>query len=127
MAYNVELSRQARKFLQKLQKSEARKIIELVENLSEKSCFTKAEKEGLEPTQVSFIQRDVRELSELGVESNKKYLRALVDFEYLELNSDRKNGTRYSYQLRDAMRVGIPDTVLLTAEELEKEFSKQPM
>ena len=82
------------------------------------AAVKKARKEGLEPTEVSFIQRDIRELSELGSDSIKKYLRTLVDFEYLEITSGRKNGTRYSYRLRDSEEPRILEAPLPTIDEL---------
>ena len=86
------------------------------------AAVKKAKLEGLLPTQVSFIQRDVRELSELGSDSIKKYLRTLVDFEYLELTSGRKNGTRFSYRLRDDEAPSIAQTALPTLEELKEQI-----
>ena len=78
----------------------------------------KAAKEGLAITDVSFIQRDARELTQFGSESIKKYLRALVDFEYLELVSGRRHGTRFSYRLRDDASPDATETYLPTTEEL---------
>ncbi len=100
--------------------SGARMLYQSIQGMAKK----KAAKEGLGVTEVSFIQREVRELSELGLESIKKYLRALVDFEFLELISGRKNGTRFSYRLRDAEGAGISETVLPTVEELESQLAK---
>ena len=100
--------------------SGARMLYQSIQGMAKK----KAAKEGLGVTEVSFIQREVRELSELGLESIKKYLRALVDFEFLELISGRKNGTRFSYRLRDAENAGIAETVLPTVEELESQLPK---
>ena len=78
----------------------------------------KAAKEGLAITDVSFIQRDARELTQFGSESIKKYLRALVDFEYLELVSGRRQGTRFSYRLRDGSSPDATETYLPTTDEL---------
>jgi hypothetical protein len=62
----------------------------------------KAREDELPMREVSFIQRDLREASELGADSIKRYLRMLVDFEYLELASGRRHGTRFSYRIREA-------------------------
>jgi DNA primase len=100
--------------------SGARLLYESIQGMARK----KAAKEGLGPTEVSFIQREVRELSELGADSIKKYLRALVDFEYVELTGGRRNGTKLAYRLRDAELVSLPDTVLPEASEIEAKLSQ---
>jgi DNA primase len=100
--------------------SGARLLYESIHAMAKK----KAAKEGLASTEVSFIQREVRELSELGLESIKKYLRVLVDFEYLELASGRRSGTRFAYRLRDAENVGVSEHVLPTVEALAEEIKK---
>lgn len=81
---------------------------------------TKARKEGLEATEVTFIQREIRELSELGSDSIKKYLRALVEFEFLELTTGRKHGTRFSYRLRQPGDEAIAGVELPEVAELAR-------
>jgi len=95
--------------------SGARLLYESVQAMAK----TKARKEGLEATEVTFIQREIRELSELGSDSIKKYLRALVDFEFLELTGGRKHGTRFSYRLRELGSDGITGVELPEVEELK--------
>jgi hypothetical protein len=78
----------------------------------------KAQEEGLALKDISFIQREARELTDLGSESIKKYLRALVDFEYLELASGRRQGTRFSYRFRDEASPDPTETYLPSIDEL---------
>ena len=59
-----------------------------------------AEKAGIKPEEVSFIQRDIREYSKFSADSIKKYLNNLVDLEYIQIISGRIRGTRLSYRLR---------------------------
>ena len=59
-----------------------------------------AEKAGIKPEEVSFIQRDVREFSKFNNDSIRKYLNNLVDLEYIQITSGRIRGTRLSYRLR---------------------------
>lgn len=78
------------------------KMIKVYEELH-KMVKSKAKKEGLKVPEVTFIQSEVRELEDLlmGKDSIKKYLRQLVDFEYLQIVSGKKHGTRISYRLRE--------------------------
>ena len=59
-----------------------------------------AEKAGIKPEEVSFIQRDIREFSKFNSDSIRKYLNNLVDLEYIQIISGRIRGTRLSYRLR---------------------------
>lgn len=99
--------------------SGAKLLYQMIRTMAER----RAKKEDLSPTEVSFIQRDVREVSELGSDSIKKYLRTLVDFEYLELISGRRHGTRFSYRLRDPGEAPEVDLGLPSPEELESRLA----
>jgi DNA primase len=94
--------------------SGARLLYESIQTMAK----AKAHKEGLEATEVTFIQREIRELSELGSDSIKKYLRALVDFEFLELTGGRKHGTRFCYRLRNTGNEITTGVELPEVEEL---------
>jgi hypothetical protein len=94
--------------------SGARLLYEALRDMAMK----RADSEGLALTDVSFIQRDARELTELGIESVKKYLRALVDFEYLEIVSGWRHGTRFSYRFRDAEDPDLAEAYLPSIDEL---------
>ena len=94
--------------------SGARLLYESIQTMAK----AKARKEGLEATEVTFIQREIRELSELGSDSIKKYLRALVDFEFLELTGGRKHGTRFCYRLRNLGNETSSGVELPEVEEL---------
>jgi len=59
-----------------------------------------ADKSGIKPEEVSFIQRDIREYSKFNADSIKKYMKNLVSLEYIQLLSGRSRGTRFSYRLR---------------------------
>ena len=59
----------------------------------------KAKNENLKVFEISFSQREVREYSELGQRSVKKYMKLLVDYEYLQVGGTRARGSRNSYRL----------------------------
>ena len=77
--------------------------------------------EKLEPTQVTFIQKQVRELTKLGGVSVKRYLRMLVEYEYVEVLGGRRHGTRYCYRLREDKSIEEIDLSMIpTPEEMER-------
>jgi hypothetical protein len=80
----------------------------------------KAKKEGLESAEVTFIQKDVRGITELGNESIKRYLRILVEYEYLQVVAGRRHGTRFSYKLREDAPIDVLDiaSIIPTVEEV---------
>jgi len=59
-----------------------------------------ADKTGIRPEDIGFIQRDIREYSKFSSDSIRKYLQNLVDLEYIQIVSGRSRGTRLSYRLR---------------------------
>jgi DNA primase len=80
---------------------------------------TMSREQGVEMTQVSFIQKDLREYSKLGGEFIKKHLRFLVDYEYLQITRGKLQGTRFSYRLReDSPLEDMDSNAMSTPEEL---------
>jgi len=59
----------------------------------------KAKNENLKVFEISFSQREVREYSELGQRSVKKYMKLLADYEYLQVGGIKARGSRNSYRL----------------------------
>ena len=59
-----------------------------------------ADKTGIRPEDIGFIQRDIREYSKFSSDSIRKYLQNLVDLEYIQIVSGRSRGTRLSYRIR---------------------------
>jgi DNA primase len=80
-----------------------------------------AERNGIKPEEVSFIQRDIREYSKFNNDSIKKYLKNLVDLEYIQIVSGKSRGTRLSYRLRkDEELEKIDLTIIPTPENMSK-------
>jgi energy-coupling factor transporter ATP-binding protein EcfA2 len=81
----------------------------------------KAQEQSLQPEEVRFIQKELREGSCFGHEFVKKHIRKLVEYEYLEVLSGRTSGTRFSYRLRDSRdRKDLRENIIPTAEELRQ-------
>lgn len=80
-----------------------------------------ASKEKLKVNQVSFIRQKVREYTQLGGEFIKKHLRILVSYEYIEVVSGRRHGTRNAYRLREDKPIEEMDVSMITTpDELKK-------
>jgi hypothetical protein len=78
------------------------------------------DRNGIKPEEVSFIQRDIREYSKFNNDSIKKYLKNLVDLEYIQIVSGRSRGTRLSYRLRkDEELEKIDLTAIPTPEKMK--------
>jgi DNA primase len=87
-------------------------------------CKEEAKKEKVKPTQVSFIQKQIRENTELSGEFIKKHLRILVEYEYIQLVGGKRHGTRFSYRLReDAPMEGLDLSMIPTPEEMKLKFN----
>ena len=82
----------------------------------------RAKKESLKPVEYSIIQADVRELTDLSAESVKKYMQLLVEYEYLQIVSGKRHGTRFSYRLREDEPIkGLDlESMIPTVEEMAK-------
>ena len=77
--------------------------------------------EGVKPVEVSFIQKQIREATQMGHEFVKKHLRFLASFEYVEVTGGRRHGTRYAYRLREDKPVEEMDVSMITTpDELER-------
>ena len=76
--------------------------------------------EKVETTEVTFIQREVREVSELGADSVRKYIKALVDYEYLQISAGKRHGTRYCYRLREDKPISELDISIIPTPEMVK-------
>ncbi|MCG8568835.1 MAG: toprim domain-containing protein, partial [Spirochaetes bacterium] len=59
----------------------------------------KSEAEVLNPIDVTFTQREVREYTSFSGEFIKKHIRLLVDYEYLQTPGSKARGARKSYKL----------------------------
>jgi len=80
-----------------------------------------AAKQNLKVNEVSFIQKHLREYTQLGGEFIKKHIRILVTYEYLEVLGGRRHGTRYAYRLREDRPIEEMDiSMITTPEELKK-------
>jgi DNA primase len=87
-------------------------------------CKEEAKKEKVEPTQVSFIQKQLREYTGLSGEFIKKHLRILVEYEYIQLVGGKRHGTRFSYRLREDAAIGGLDLSMIpTPEEMKLKFN----
>jgi hypothetical protein len=77
------------------------------------------------PEEISFIQRDVREYTKLGADSIRKYMKMLVDYEYLLLISGRNKGLRQTYRLRKDESIDNLDlTVIPTPDNMNKKMEE---
>jgi hypothetical protein len=96
------------------------RLIELYEDIRE-MVKEKAETNGLSVTETAFIQREVREITGLRNTSIKKYLKMMVDYEYIQLTGGRRHGTRFSYRLREDAPINHVNTseIIPTAEEIQ--------
>jgi len=86
----------------------------------------RAKKENLKPEEISLIQTDVRDLTGLSVEGVKKYMRMLVEYEFLQLVGGRRHGTRFCYKLREDKPIkGLDlETMIPTVEEMSALLEK---
>ena len=91
-----------------------------------KYCRKKALSQRIKPEEVTFIQKEIRELTMLGDVSVKRYIRILVEYEYLQVVSGKRHGTRYSYRLREDKSIEEIDvSIIPTVEEIEEMLKKQ--
>ncbi|MBN1183465.1 MAG: toprim domain-containing protein, partial [Bacteroidales bacterium] len=96
-------------------------VIMLYESIR-KMIRTKAKKENLKAEEVSFIQSDVRSVTDLSVSAVKQYLRILVEYEYLQLVGGKRHGTRFCYKLREDNPINEIDisSIIPTVDEIKK-------
>jgi hypothetical protein len=95
-------------------------VIQLYEQVR-KYVRDKAKKENLKPEEVSFIQTDIRGLTELGQSATKQYIRILVEYEYLQVVGGRRHGTRFCYKLRENKSIEAIDiaSIIPTVEGIK--------
>lgn len=85
----------------------------------------RAKKESLEVFEVSFTQREVREYSQLGQRSVKKYMKLLSDYEYLQVGGKQVRGSRNSYRLVADEEIRRSDlSSIPTPEEVGKKMKE---
>jgi len=88
-------------------------------------CRKQAKRGKIEPTQASFIKKQILEYTGVGGEFVKKHLRILVEYEYIQVVSGKRHGTRFSYRLREDADIEILDmSMILTPEEMEKRIKQ---
>jgi hypothetical protein len=80
----------------------------------------------LSTTEITFIQKQVRERMMLGGDSVRKYINLLVSYEYLQVIGGKRHGTRYCYRLREDKSLEELDiSVIPTPEEMEKRIKEK--
>jgi hypothetical protein len=87
-----------------------------------KLARAKAKEQNLKPEELTFIQSEVREVTELSNSSVKQYLRMLVEYEYLQLAGGKRHGTRFCYRMREDKSLEKIDVanIIPTVEEIKK-------
>ena len=94
-----------------------RKLYEAIREM----VVVSAKKQNLKVNEVSFIQKQVRQYTQLGGEFVKKHIRILVSYEYLEVTGGRRHGTRHAYRLREDKPIEEIDiSMITTTDELKK-------
>jgi len=80
----------------------------------------KAKEDELLPSEVSVTQREIREASEFNQRFIKRYLKILVDYEYLKSGGIGVRGSRNSYRLYADEDIRLVDLSMIpTPEEME--------
>ncbi len=77
----------------------------------------KAKSESLKTEEVRLTQREIREESSIGQRTVKKYLKLLVDYEYLHVSGLKVRGSRNSYSLVKDEDLHLVDLSSLPAPE----------
>ena len=82
----------------------------------------KAKEQNLKPEELTFIQSEVREMTELANKQVKQYMRMLVEYEYLQVTGGKRHGTKFCYKLREDKDIEKIDiaSIIPTAEEIKK-------
>jgi hypothetical protein len=84
-----------------------------------------AEKKGLTPGEISFMQRDLREFTGYRHEFIKKHIRLLLGYEYIIAVSGKSRGTRNVYRLRDDVdMIELDISMITTPEEMEEIYEQ---
>jgi DNA-binding GntR family transcriptional regulator len=101
-------------------------VIEIYERIR-KYVQKIAVNERLQATDVTFIQREIREETKMNGDTIRKALKTLVDYEYIQVTTGKQRGTRFSYRLREDKEfkefsgIDIP-TVNEIKEMMEKNY-----
>ena len=78
-----------------------------------------SKRELIKTTDISFIQRELREYSRLNGDTIRKNIKILVDYEYIQLIGGRNKGTRFSYKLREDKPIDKIDLSMIpTVDEI---------
>ena len=84
-----------------------------------------AKKENLKINEVSFTQREIREMTGFGHSWIKQNLSILVEFEYISLIRGNNRGERYFYRLKEDKAVSnLNLSMIPTAEEIRLKLQK---
>jgi hypothetical protein len=96
-------------------------VISLYEQIR-KMVKIRSDKEQLRPEEISFIQSEVRQVSQLSAIAIRKYIQILSDYEYLQVVGGRRHGTRYSYRLREDKAIHEVDicSIIPSVDEIRK-------
>ena len=87
---------------------------------------SEARRQKLKAEEVSFTQRQVREITGLGHTWIKQSLRQLVDYDYLSIARGGSERARAYYRLReDAEIKGIDLSMIPTPEAMAERFAPQ--
>ena len=87
----------------------------------------KAKNENLKVFEISFSQREVREYSQLGQRSVKKYMKLLSDYEYLQVGGIKARGSRNSYRLvADEDIRSLDLSIIPTPEQIKEKTLLSP-
>jgi hypothetical protein len=80
-----------------------------------------AKEKGIKASEVALTQRDIREYSGLNHMMVKRYMRILVEFEYVAIVRGATNRTKGYYRIRDDESIKNVDLSMIpTVEEMEK-------
>jgi hypothetical protein len=87
-----------------------------------------AKKENVPIEEISFIQADVREIEGLGIgnESIKRYIRIMVDFEFLQVVGGKRHKVKLSYKLREdkpIKKINVAE-IIPTVEQIKEMMKK---
>ena len=83
----------------------------------------RAEDQKVRPEDIKLTQREIREKSSIGQQTVKKYMKLLVDYEYLRVGGLGVRGSRNSYSLMKDEALELVDlSVLPEPEAIEKQM-----
>jgi hypothetical protein len=81
----------------------------------------RAKKEGIKPQETGITQREIREHTGFNQMFVKRYMRILVDYEYLKLKTGGVRGSRFEYCLMEDRELsGVDISMIPTPEAMAK-------